>query len=142
MSNTIKGHCLCGGVQFETGEIDHLDACHCSMCQRWTGGPFIGADYRNGEVTITKDETLKWYASSEWAKRGFCSNCGSCLFYRLNDVPEFWAVASGVLDLPEGTSISKEIFIDEKPGYYDLAGDRERLTGAEFLAQLRSSQDD
>jgi len=142
MTARIEGNCLCGGVEFNTGDIHHLDACHCSMCQRWTGGPFLGADYRNGDVQITKNDTLKWFESSDWAKRGFCSNCGSSLFYRLNDVPEFWAVCAGALNLPKDTSITKEIFIDEKPDYYKLAGDRDRLTGAEFLAQLQGQQND
>lgn len=142
MTQKLKGRCLCGGVQFETGEIHHLDVCHCSMCQRWTGGPFIGADYRNGDVKLTKDATLKWYESSDWAKRGFCSECGSSLFYRLNDIPDFWAVCAGALDMTSGITITKEIFIDEKPAYYDLAGDQERLTGAEFMASLQGSQDD
>lgn len=142
MTKTIKGHCLCGGVQFETGEIHHLDACHCAMCQRWTGGPFLGADYRNGEVTITKDETLSWYASSEWARRGFCNTCGSSLFYRLNGNEDFWAVCAGTLDLSADTTISKEIFVDEKPAYYALSGERPRLTGAEFLASLEGQSDD
>ena len=133
----VKGSCLCGSVKFTTGQIHHLDVCHCLMCQRWTGGPFIGADYRNGDVVLTKDDMLKWYASSDWAKRGFCSECGSSLFYRLNDNPEFWAVCAGALEMPNNINISKEIFIDEKPGYYDLSGDREPLTGPEFLAQLQ-----
>lgn len=142
MAQKIEGQCLCGGVKFETGDIHHLDVCHCSMCQRWTGGPFIGADYRNGEVNIIKDDTLAWYESSDWARRGFCNTCGSSLFYRLNEVKDFWAVCAGVLNLPDDTSISKEIFIDEKPDYYALLGDQKRLTGSEFLASLKGQFDD
>lgn len=142
MSETISGQCLCGGVKFETGAIDHVDVCHCNMCRRWTGGPFIGADYRNGEVKITHDESLAWFESSDWARRGFCNTCGSSLFYRLNGVDEFWAVCAGALDLPAGTKITKEIFVDEKPDYYDLAGERPRLTGPEFLASLEGVSDD
>lgn len=142
MTTRLNGSCLCGAVQFSTGDIHHLDVCHCTICQRWTGGPFIGADYRNGDVIVSKDDTLKWYASSEWAKRGFCSECGSSLFYRLNDVPEFWAVCAGALEMPSSISISKEIFIDKKPDYYSLAGKQERLTGPEFMASLQGTQHD
>ncbi len=134
--NKITGSCLCGEVQFEAPALHHLDVCHCKMCQRWNGGPFFGADYRE-PVTITKGETLSWYDSSEWARRGFCNKCGSSLFYRLKDNDSFWAVSAGALDLPSGISIEKEIFIDEKPDYFELAGDRPRLTGHEFFAQLQ-----
>ncbi len=133
MSETIKGHCLCGGVTFETSLPGHIDACHCTTCRRWNGGPFIGADFRNG-IKLIKADALVWYDSSEWAKRGFCKICGTSLFYCLKEDPEFWSIAAGALDLPGGLSLGKEIFIDKKPDYYDLSGDHPRLTGVEAFA--------
>ncbi len=133
----IKGQCLCGGVQFETRIPHKIDACHCKMCQRWAGAVFIGADFRSqDDVQLTQDTDLVWYRSSDWAERGFCKSCGSSLFYRLKDNIDFLAVCAGTLDLPQGSSLSKEIFIDEKPDYFDLAGDQEKLTGEEFMASL------
>ena len=35
-------------------------------------------------LTITRDEGLKWYRSSDWARRGFCANCGSSLFWEMD----------------------------------------------------------
>ena len=136
----LKGKCLCGDVQFETPTPNAIDICHCDTCQNWVGGPFIGADYFEGGVTFTKDDGLEWYASSDWAKRGFCKNCGSSLFYRLNDVEGFWAITAGSLNLPKGHSIGKEIFIDSKPEYYAIVGDHPRLTGEEFMASLQSNE--
>jgi len=133
--SAIKGQCLCGDVQFETPMPGHIDACHCTTCRNWNGGPFIGADFREG-ITLTKDTGLTWYESSEWTKRGFCKTCGSSLFYCLKDNPDFWSIAGGALDLPSGLSLGKEIFIDEKPDYYDLSGDQRRLTGAEAFAEF------
>jgi len=138
--STIKGQCLCADVQFETPMPGHIDACHCETCRRWNGGPFIGADFREG-INITKDDGLSWYDSSDWAKRGFCKTCGTSLFYCLKSSPGFWSIASGTLDLPEGLKLGKEIFIDEKPDYYDLAGDQPKLTGAEALAEFTAGQD-
>jgi len=133
---SIKGECLCGGVKFETRDPAHIDACHCGMCQKWSG-VFIGADYRKSDdVRITSDETLKWFESSDWAKRGFCSECGSSLFYRLQQTEDFWAVCAGALDLPNGLKLGKEIFIDEKRDYFALSGNHPRLTGEEFFASL------
>ncbi|MEP3889267.1 MAG: GFA family protein [Hellea sp.] len=135
---TLNGKCLCGDVEFTTPMPSVIDACNCKICQGWGGGgAFIGADFFEGGVTITKDDGLTWYASSEWAKRGFCKNCGSSLFYRLNDNEGFWAISAGSLDLPEGLTLGKEIFIDEKPNYYALSGDHPRLTGEEFFVSLQ-----
>jgi len=33
--------------------------------------------------------------------------------------------------------LAGEIFIDDKPHVYDLAGDHPRMTGAEFMASLQ-----
>ena len=29
----------------------------------------------------------RWYRSSDWAERGFCNECGSQMFYRMDDRP-------------------------------------------------------
>lgn len=136
----VSGQCLCGAVQFETPLPGHIDACHCDMCLHWSGGPFIGADFRKG-ITITKDDGLTWYESSDWAKRGFCKTCGASLFYCLKHQPDFWAVAAGALDLPKGLTLGKEIFIDDKPDYYAFTGDHPKLTNAETMADFMAQMD-
>ncbi len=137
----LEGKCLCGAVRFEVEEIHEIDVCHCNICRSWNGGPFVGADIR-GTVTFKSDETLTWFASSEWAKRGFCSTCGSSLFYKLKDQDDFWSISAGLFDLPEGLSIAKEIFVDEKPDYYDFSGSQPRYTGPEFLAMIQGQSDE
>ncbi|MEQ9316976.1 MAG: GFA family protein [Henriciella sp.] len=136
MTDVIRGHCLCGGVAFDIAREGTMDACHCKMCQRWTGAVFIEMDVEDDAISFTSDETLTWYASSDWAKRGFCSRCGSSLFYRMNKDGATWAVLAGTLDLPPGHSIRMEIFADQKPDYFDLAGERPRLTTEETLARF------
>ncbi len=138
----LKGQCLCGGVQFEVAQSDTLDVCHCHMCRRWTGGVFIEMDIAHEDIEFIADQTLAWYDSSDWARRGFCKTCGSSLFYRMKHDGAPWAVLAGTLDLPPGLSIRQEIFVDQKPDYYDLAGDRPRLTTAETLARFKGQSDD
>ena len=140
MTDLIKGHCLCGGVSYELSEAGIMDACHCKMCQRWTGSLFIEMDAEDAHIRFTSDETLAWYDSSDWARRGFCSRCGSSLFYRMKQDGAKWVVLAGTLDLPPGHEIRMEIFVDEKPDYYDLAGDRPRLTAEETLARFGEPQ--
>ena len=137
----VKGQCLCGSIAFEVVEtIERVDVCHCNMCRRWVGAAFISADIRHAAgISFQRDDTLTWYESSDWGKRGFCSKCGSSLFFRLKENENFWAVTAGSLDLPPGLNITKEIFVDEKPDYYALEGDQQRLTGPDFLASLQQS---
>ncbi len=140
--NRINGKCLCGSVVFETPKPEHIDACHCTMCQNWVGGPFIAADFKNGGIIFTKDEGLSWYESSDWAKRGFCHKCGTSLFYCLKGHSDYWAIAAGALDLPKGLKLYKEIFIDDKPDYYALSGNHLRLTGEQVWAQIKAGKYD
>jgi hypothetical protein len=47
---------------------------------------WVGA--AQSKVTIDdRDGLLNWYASSEGAERGFCSRCGSSLFFRSQTWP-------------------------------------------------------
>ncbi len=141
MAETFSGQCLCGNVSYTfEGPVHEVDACHCTMCQRWVGGPFIGLTPA-GDVTLADEKTVTWYSSSEWAQRGFCAKCGSSLFYRLKEQPGFWAITLGTVNQTVEGQLGKEIFINEKPGNYALAGDHPRLTGEEFFASLQSSSD-
>ena len=137
---SIIGSCLCGAVTFEgRGAVKIADACHCSMCRRWHGSPHVGVHFEDGLHLITAD-SLRWYESSDWAERGFCSTCGSTLFYRLKQSPDKLSTGAGFFNLPTGLSISEHIFIDEKPDYYDFSGDAPRLTGAEVMARFEAQQ--
>jgi hypothetical protein len=131
---SATGHCLCGAVTFTAEDVDpHVHACHCSMCRNWTGGPMQAA--QAGSVTFRGEQHIKRYASSEWAERGFCSECGTSLFYCLKE-PQMYMLATGCFDDAEQFSLAGEIYIDEKPGGYEFAGEHPRLTGAEFLASI------
>lgn len=80
---TFNGSCLCGAVQFRVQAPTLWCAhCHCTMCQRAHGAAFVtwvGA--AEDRVTID-DSRLMWHQSSDQAERGFCSICGSSLFFR------------------------------------------------------------
>jgi len=66
------GSCLCGAVQYETrGELRPVVACHCSQCRKLTGHHMAATASLLKDFSITKNDGLKWYASSDYAKRGF-----------------------------------------------------------------------
>jgi hypothetical protein len=127
-----SGGCLCGRVTFTAQEVEpHFHACHCTMCRRWAGGPGFAAAV--GSVSFQGEQNLSRFDSSEWADRGFCAHCGSNLFYHLKQ-PDRYILWLGAFDDPAPFVLAGEIYIDEKPPGYALAGDHARLTGAEFLA--------
>ena len=64
-------------------------------------------------LEITKSDTLVWYRSSDFAKRGFCNACGSSLFYKRDGV-DFTSIGAGCVDGASGLSIAKHIFVADQ----------------------------
>lgn len=132
-TNGATGRCLCGKVSFRLqGPATTVDACHCEMCRRWCGGPFL-ALHGQGPVHFEGEEHIVRYRSSDWAERGFCGKCGSNLFYRLVGTDEVMP-AAGALDDQSGLTFSTQVFIDEKPAWYAFTNDTRTMTGAEIFA--------
>ncbi|KAB1088023.1 GFA family protein [Neorhizobium galegae] len=116
-----KGSCLCGAVTFEIeGDLSAPDACHCSKCRKQSGHFFASTDVEKDRLTLKGAENITWFQSSEKVRRGFCTTCGSSLFW---DPPhrDWIAVAMGAFDGPTGTGLNKHIFVAEKGDYYDIA---------------------
>ena len=108
------------------------------MCRRWTGGPAPAIEVTG--VSFGGDLAPARHASSAWAERGFCPRCGSNLFYRLIAADRYM-MWQGAFDDQSAFIVEAEIFIDEKPPGYALAGDHSRMTGAEFMASLADAAD-
>lgn len=130
----LDGQCLCGAVRIRiTASERALEACHCSMCRRWAGGPAISLRLVT-DPQIDGIEHVVRYCSSDWAERGFCRNCGTHLFYYYAP-KDGYSFGAGLFEGADGFALTEEIFIDEKPDGYTFAGERERLTGAEVIAK-------
>lgn len=108
MSFEKHGSCLCGAVKLSINvEKASVDACHCSMCRKWGGGPLLSV-HCAAPVTFTAGQPVI-YDSSAWAERLFCGQCGTHLLYRLKS-GDFDSVSVGVLEgTPIGSSICRSI---------------------------------
>ncbi len=130
---SISGQCLCHSVTLTLSDTPkHVEACHCSMCQTWGGGPLLGLEAKD-TLTIEGEQHVSRYRSSEWAERGFCKECGTHLFYHYLPKNSYIVPAGLFKTLPSDT-LNCEIFIDHKPSYYDFSGTRERLTAEQVFA--------
>jgi hypothetical protein len=137
MSNLItgKGSCLCGAVHVSANTMSNkVGACHCSMCQKWTGGPLMAVDC-GSDVSFQGEENVGVFNSSEWAERGFCKKCGSHLFYRLKESNRYF-MPVGLFDVGEEWIFDHQVFIDQKPEYYCFSNETQNLTGAEVFAMF------
>lgn len=98
---TLTGACQCGRVRFSAHvETNEAYYCHCRMCQRAVG------NVRATFVNVKKD-AVTWegapralYASSTFARRGFCSTCGTPLSFEYLESKNM-DLCVGALDKPE-----------------------------------------
>ena len=122
----ISSSCLCGNIKIKIITMDEqFGACHCGMCRKWGGGPLLAVGCSQG-VEIEGD-SLAVYDSSEWAERGFCSNCGTHLFYRIKETGEH-QIPVGLLGDSIPAVFGLQVFIDRKPEYYSFSNNTQVLT--------------
>ena len=132
---TTTGQCLCGAVRFSGTPVPGkgMSVCHCGQCRRWASGPFWAVRMQGG-ITLTHDDGLAWFRSSDHGERGFCRRCGTSLFWRKPGSGLDVAVSVGSLDPGHGLVIGSHIWVDDKPGYYEFIDDAPRLTAAQAMA--------
>lgn len=118
-----KGSCLCGAVKFTVAsDLPGPDACHCSQCRKSSGHYFSSTDVPKAAVTVEGGDKVTWFQSSEKVRRGFCSTCGSPLFW--DPIFRDWiGIAMGAFEAPTRTRLAKHIFTADKGDYYDIGDD-------------------
>jgi hypothetical protein len=114
------GSCLCGAVRFEiAGELRPPDACHCTQCRKVSGHYWASTDVPRAALTIHGADNVAWFRSSEKVQRGFCSTCGSTLFWDPIHKDSI-SVAMGAFDAPTDTKLAIHIFVADKGDYYEI----------------------
>ena len=139
MTETHTGGCLCGAVRYRVaGPMRPVIACHCRQCRRQSGHYYAASGAAPGDVEIEGAVEITWYEASAHAARGFCSHCGSALFWHWHG-RDHLSILAGSLDEPSGLRLIGHIFVGEKGDYYEIADglpQRERGTDGEPVSDL------
>lgn len=131
MVGMLSGGCQCGRVRFEA-RLENFDACacHCRMCQRASGNVFIA--FKN-----LKKADLRWlgeepdyYASSSFARRGYCRQCGTPLSF---DYPD-----SETIDLTVGSFDSPGDFVPTS--HFGIESRLEHWRRLDGLPEMRADE--
>jgi hypothetical protein len=137
LAEPVTGRCLCGAVTITVEAMQaEVDICHCAMCQRWGGAFYAGV--KGEAVTVTGEDAITVYRSSQWAERAFCGTCGSNLWYHFLPTGSRSFLA-GLFELPKGFGIERQIFVDEKPDWYDIAQESPMLTAEQTVAEAMAA---
>ncbi|NND17434.1 MAG: GFA family protein [Silicimonas sp.] len=114
----MKGTCLCGAVEFRvSGQPEGTAVCHCSMCRKQSGHVWASAHVPDADLTVSGE--VRWYHSSNFARRGFCPTCGSFLFWKDDRDPHV-SFSLGALEEPTQLTLSRHIFTKDKGDYYEI----------------------
>ena len=132
MSDTIKGSCLCGKVQYEVkNDFSQFHQCHCVQCRKITGSA-------HASNLFTQVENIRWLAGEELIKtfnhpennfrKVFCSECGSGLPYESRRIPVL-IVPAGSLDEEPDAEPMDHIFWHEHTQWYEKGRDKPTFEG-------------
>jgi hypothetical protein len=127
----MTGHCLCGAVTVRVtgGHDPRPGACHCRMCQRWSGGLFLCFNADADGVAV--DGPIARHASSDFAERAFCSVCGSHLWMR-DRTANTYDLMPGLFNEARDWPLRSEVYADRAMASVRLEGDHRRATRAEY----------
>ncbi len=136
-ANAVRtGGCLCGAVRYAvSGPLRPVVACHCTQCRRQTGHYLAATAARRRDFVLRKDSGLKWYAASGAARRGFCAECGSTLFWEPHG-RDYISIAAGSLDDSRGLATVCHIFVADKGAYYEIEAGVAQSPGGDFSVPL------
>ena len=117
---SLKAKCLCGNISFKTsGYHRDVQNCHCVQCLKTHGHHAAYSKVEEKDLKFLSKKSLKWFKSSKRAKRGFCSNCGASIFFKVIGTNSV-CIAAGIFNNPTKLKTSMEIFTKGKSDYYKI----------------------
>lgn len=119
-----KGSCQCGKITFELWDFKpQYSICHCTECRKWTGSFYACIAVKPDNYKIQGEENIKWYAKTPNSEQGFCKDCGSAIFWRETNNPNYLDFAIGSLNNPSQLTAKQHIFCKSKANFYALPND-------------------
>ena len=114
------GSCLCGAVRYEVPRpLRDVVLCHCTMCRKMHGHVGAYTVVPKAALTMAESHGLKWYRSSDKARRGFCGECGASLFWEPY-ARNYVAITAGTLDPPTGLRTTLQVHVGSASDYYAI----------------------
>ena len=114
------GSCLCKAITYTVnGPLRPVVNCHCMQCRKTSGHHVAATSIARDAIKIRGD--VSWFDSSDTARRGFCANCGSNLFW--GSKGDNISIFAGTLDNPTGLKTWGHIFAEAKGDYYEITDD-------------------
>jgi hypothetical protein len=138
----VDGRCLCGAVRYAfTPPSLFVAHCHCRWCREAHGAAFVTwVGIADDRFRLRDDEgLLRWYQSSEQSRRGFCSRCGTTLFFASTLCPGEIHATRASIPGPVDREPQLHCFFDQHVAWASVGDTLPRYdTTAEGLARYRA----
>lgn len=121
MDTALTGGCFCGRVRYEAhGAPYNKTICHCSMCRRTTGAPFV-AWFSVPRSGFRLNGVARRFRSSGKATRSFCPECGTQISFELDSAADEIDVTTSSLDEPHRVPPADHTYTESRLAWVKLA---------------------
>ena len=118
MNKIIEGGCFCGSVRYSFESNDYLSAnCHCSICRRTSGAPFISWMAIPLTYFEYNEGTPRKLIFSSQGTSYFCKDCGTPLTCLLDEYPKYIYVTICSLDTPQDFKPNSDMYVEDMLGW-------------------------
>jgi hypothetical protein len=112
-----RAECSCGQLSATcSGEPLRISVCHCLDCKRRTGSAFsFTARFAEADVTIAgrAAEFIRIGDEGSLSRQSFCPECGTTVYYRVDQLPGLIAVPVGGFADPSFPPPTVSVYHDE-----------------------------
>jgi hypothetical protein len=118
----LKGGCFCGWIRYEAaGTPFHETNCHCSICRRTTGAPFVTwFSVRRSDFRLLSGDPTRFKSTAK-GTRSFCPRCGTQLTFEHEDSSDEIGITTCSLDDPDAVPPKDHTRTSSKLGWIKLA---------------------
>src|SRR5580658_4054371 len=133
----LAGGCQCGAVRYRlAAEPTGVNVCHCRMCQKASGAPFMAfGGVRMSEFIVTHG-AISTFMSSDIAERGFCAQCGTPLTYQGLGSDRV-SVTLGSLDDPNAAEPTTQLGVESRVRWLQRSLSAQETLTEQWLARKK-----
>ena len=121
-SRVLAGGCFCGAIRYEAASIPfHETSCHCSICRRTTGAPFVAwFSVARAQFKLVRGEPRRLQSTAKGV-RSFCPDCGTQLTFQHQDFQDEIDVTTCSLDQPNAAPPKDHTRVNDRLPWIRLA---------------------
>lgn len=130
----VKGGCICGSVRYEiNAPAISTGYCHCNCCRKFSGSAVNAWTAFPASAVRFLGKEPNYFATTPIAERGFCTDCGASMTYKLVQPREtaYLVLHTSSLDHPENFAPSVHSGIESKLPWFDILDDLPRTRSAD-----------